>query len=81
MEALSPGHLVVIAVVAIVLFFGWKQLPDLTRGVARSLRIFRTEITGLADDTRTLRADLAESAGEVRAAVPPAANRRRRPHP
>jgi sec-independent protein translocase protein TatA len=78
MEALSPGHLVVIAAVALVLFFGWKQLPDLTRSVGRSLRIFRTEVTGLADDARTVRTDLSASADEIRDVVPPAADRRRR---
>ena len=61
MEALSPGHLVVIAVAAVVLFFGWQQLPDLTRSVARSLRIFRTEVKGLTDDARTVRAEVSES--------------------
>jgi sec-independent protein translocase protein TatA len=83
MEALSPGHLIIIAVVAVVLFFGWKQLPDITRSLGRSLRIFRAEITGLsdlADDAHTLRAELADTAGEARAAVPPTADRRR-PHP
>jgi sec-independent protein translocase protein TatA len=71
MEALSPGHLVVIAVAAVVLFFGWKQLPDLTRSVARSLRIFRTEITGLAEDARTVRAEVSESGVLVTRATAP----------
>jgi Sec-independent protein translocase protein TatA len=33
MEALSPGHLVVIGVVTVVLFFGWRQLPDISRSL------------------------------------------------
>jgi sec-independent protein translocase protein TatA len=47
MEALSPGHIIVLAVVAAVLFFGWRQLPDMSRSLGRSLRIFKTEIKGL----------------------------------
>ena len=46
----TPGHLIVLAIVAGLLFFGWKQLPDMARSAGRSLRIFRTEIKGLADD-------------------------------
>jgi sec-independent protein translocase protein TatA len=34
-----------------VLFFGWKQLPEMSRSLGRSLRIFRTEVKAL-DDTR-----------------------------
>ncbi|MDQ2795900.1 MAG: Sec-independent protein translocase subunit TatA [Actinomycetota bacterium] len=52
MEFFTPGHLVVIAVVALVLFFGWKQLPDMARSVGRSLRVFKTEIKGLNDDDK-----------------------------
>jgi sec-independent protein translocase protein TatA len=51
-ELLSPGHLVVIAILAGVLFFGWKQLPDMARSAGRSLRVFRTEVKGLGDDVR-----------------------------
>ena len=52
MELFTPGHLVVIAVVALVLFFGWKQLPDMSRSVGRSLRIFKTEIKGMGQDDK-----------------------------
>ena len=52
MELFSPGHLVVILVVALVLFFGWKQLPDMSRSVGRSLRIFKTEIKGMGQDDK-----------------------------
>jgi sec-independent protein translocase protein TatA len=50
MELFSPGHLIVLAIIALVLFFGWKQLPDMSRSLGRSLRIFKTEIKGMADD-------------------------------
>ena len=46
----SPGHLIPLLIIAGLVFFGWKQLPDMARSAGRSLRIFRTEIKGLADD-------------------------------
>lgn len=52
MEFFTPGHLVIIAVVALILFFGWKQLPDMARSVGRSLRVFKTEIKGMTDDDK-----------------------------
>src|SRR5207245_2785440 len=47
MELFSPSHLLIVAIVAFVLFFGWKQLPDMSRSLGRSLRVFKTEIKGL----------------------------------
>ena len=52
MEFFSPGHLIVIAIVALVLFFGWKQLPEMSRSLGRSLRIFKTEIKGMSEDDK-----------------------------
>lgn len=43
MRAFEPWHLLVLLVVVLVLF-GGKKLPDLTRGVAQSMRIFKREI-------------------------------------
>ncbi|HET6877263.1 MAG TPA: Sec-independent protein translocase subunit TatA [Jatrophihabitans sp.] len=48
----SPWHWAVVAVVAFVLFFGWKQLPDMSRSLGRSLRIFKTEIKGMGEDDK-----------------------------
>lgn len=39
-----------IIVLLIVLLFGAKKLPDAARGIGRSLRIFKAETKGLADD-------------------------------
>lgn len=45
------GPLEIIAILAVVvLLFGAKRLPDLARGSGRALRIFKTEVKGLADD-------------------------------
>ena len=52
MELFSPGHLIPLLIVAAILFFGWKQLPDMARSAGRSLRIFKSEMKGMADDDR-----------------------------
>lgn len=45
----SPSHWVIIALVVVVLF-GYKRLPEMSRSVGRSLRIFKTEIKGMGQD-------------------------------
>lgn len=49
MEALTPVHLALI-VLAFVLLFGYRKLPDASRSIGRSLRIFRSEMRATADD-------------------------------
>ena len=44
-----PSHWLVLAVVVVVLF-GYKKLPDASRAVGRSLRIFKTEVKGLNEE-------------------------------
>ncbi len=41
---------ILILLLALLLFGGFKKLPDAARGLGRSLRIFKTETKGLADD-------------------------------
>lgn len=48
----APWHWAVVALVAFLLFFGWKQLPDMSRSLGRSLRIFKTEIKGMTEDDK-----------------------------
>jgi sec-independent protein translocase protein TatA len=45
----APSHWVILVIAAVILF-GYKKLPDITRSVGRSLRIFKTEMKGLTDD-------------------------------
>jgi sec-independent protein translocase protein TatA len=45
----SPWHWVVVILV-VLLLFGAKRLPDLARGLGRSLRIIKAETRGLMDD-------------------------------
>jgi len=49
MGEFSVWHLLILAAV-FVLLFGYKRLPDATRSLGRSLRIFKAETRGLHDD-------------------------------
>jgi sec-independent protein translocase protein TatA len=49
-ELFSPGHLIPLLLIAALLFFGWKQLPDMAKSAGKSLRAFRTEVKGMSDD-------------------------------
>lgn len=49
MGALSVWHWAIV-LIALVLLFGSKRLPDAARGVGRSLRIFKSEIKEMTDD-------------------------------
>jgi sec-independent protein translocase protein TatA len=68
----SPWHWAVVIIVGFILFFGWKQLPDMARSLGRSLRIFKTEIKGMTQDDKE-REKAAEKAEEQPPrALPPA---------
>lgn len=58
-----------IIVALILLLFGAKRLPDAARGLGRSLRIFKAETKGLADDAKGA---AATPEVEAQAATPPA---------
>ncbi|MCW2652740.1 MAG: tatA 2 [Mycobacterium sp.] len=45
----GPGHWAVLAV-AMILLFGAKKLPDATRSLGKSLRIFKSELHELQTD-------------------------------
>ncbi len=68
MELFTPGHLLVLAIVVAVLFFGWKQLPDMARSLGRSLRIFKTEIKGMSEDDKK-RAEARDASAAAPAAL------------
>ncbi|BCK55452.1 Sec-independent protein translocase subunit TatA [Nocardia wallacei] len=50
MGSLSPTHWLIIAVLVLVLF-GAKRLPDAARGLGRSLRIFKSEMSEMQSDS------------------------------
>src|SRR5450631_637949 len=62
----SPWKILIIAVVIIVLF-GSKKLPVAARSLGRSMRILKSEVSGLHDD------DEAEQTAAATATVPPTA--------
>jgi len=47
----SPAQLLIIALL-IVLLFGAKRLPDAARGLGRSLRIFKSEVSEMQRDDK-----------------------------
>ena len=49
MRALEPWHFIVL-IVLIAVLFGSKRLPDAARGLGRSLRIFKAEVSELKED-------------------------------
>jgi sec-independent protein translocase protein TatA len=70
MAGLGPLEIGLI-ILAILLLFGYKKLPDASRSLGRSLRIFKGEMKGMKDDDVRTK-DAAKTApvrGEV---LPPA---------
>jgi sec-independent protein translocase protein TatA len=60
-----PSHWIILAVLAIV-FFGYKNLPDMSRSLGRSLRIFKSEMKDLTDEgTATSSSSAPEAAPRV----------------
>ena len=51
MLGLGAPELILI-LVAILLLFGYKKLPDASRSIGRSLRIFKGEMKGMKDDDK-----------------------------
>lgn len=49
---IQAWHLVVLLVVVVVLF-GANRLPDLARSVGQSLKIFKAEVSDLANDDKS----------------------------
>ena len=69
MAGLGVPELLIILVVALLLFGGYKKLPDASRSLGRSLRIFKGEMKGMKeDDVRTKDAAQTTVRGEI---VPP----------
>lgn len=51
MGSLSPWHWAILLIVVTVLF-GAKRLPDAARSLGKSLRIFKSEVRELQNDSR-----------------------------
>jgi sec-independent protein translocase protein TatA len=48
-----------IVILVVILLFGAKRLPDVARGLGRSLRVFKAETEGLRSDGSTVPAETA----------------------
>jgi sec-independent protein translocase protein TatA len=75
MAGLGPLEIGLI-ILAILLLFGYKKLPDASRSLGRSLRIFKGEMKGMKDDdtresVRTK--DAAQTSSPVRGEIVPPA--------
>jgi sec-independent protein translocase protein TatA len=49
LSGIGAPEIIIIALVVLVLF-GYKKLPDASRSIGRSLRIFKGEMKGMKDD-------------------------------
>jgi sec-independent protein translocase protein TatA len=52
-------------ILAILLLFGYKKLPDASRSLGRSLRIFKGEMKGMKDDDARTADPVAPVRGEI----------------
>ncbi len=50
MQNIRGWEIILLVLLALLLFGGFKKLPDAARGIGRSLRIFKAETKGLVDD-------------------------------
>jgi len=66
MGSLSPIHWLIVVLVLVVLF-GAKRLPDASRSIGRSLRIFKSEMKDMGSD-----GDNTDAAQAAAPAAPPA---------
>lgn len=57
---LSPAHITIV-VVALVVLFGWKRLPDMARSLGRSARVFKSEVDELKKDGKPAPSEAARS--------------------
>ena len=61
---------IILIILAVLLLFGYKKLPDASRSIGRSLRIFKGEMKGMKDDD--VRADVrTKDVAETTTVVPP----------
>ncbi|AZG44422.1 Sec-independent protein translocase subunit TatA [Gordonia insulae] len=49
MGAIQPWHIILV-LLAFLILFGSKKLPDAARGLGRSMRIFKSEVKEMQND-------------------------------
>ena len=52
LRGLFEGWHLVILIIVVLLLFGGKRLPDAARGLGRSLRIFKSEVSEMKEEDR-----------------------------
>ncbi|CAN5360297.1 Sec-independent protein translocase subunit TatA [soil metagenome] len=52
-------------ILAVLLLFGYKKLPDASRSLGRSMRIFKGEMKGMKDDDVRTRAEAESVRAEI----------------
>ena len=67
---LPGGWELVLVVLVIMVLFGAKRLPEASRSLGRSMRIFKAETKGLRDDDTTYVATPVAPAASVAPAAP-----------
>ena len=71
---LGPMEIGLIILAALLLFGGYKKLPDASRSLGRSLRIFKGEMKGMKDDDVRTKDAAATTAVRGEIVAPPAAS-------
>ena len=64
MGALKPWHLIIL-VLAFVILFGFKRLPDAARSIGRSMRIFKSEVDEMKAESQSTKGDATSPAGRA----------------
>jgi len=59
-------------ILAVLLLFGYKKLPDASRSLGRSMRIFKGEMKGMKDDDVRTKAEAETVRGQLPTTTPPA---------
>ncbi|MER8100681.1 Sec-independent protein translocase subunit TatA [Kitasatospora sp. NPDC094016] len=68
-NGLEPWHLLVVLAI-VILLFGSKKLPEMARGLGKSMRILKAETKALREDEAPA-ADAAQSAGTAQSTAAP----------
>jgi sec-independent protein translocase protein TatA len=55
----EPSHIAIVVVAALVLF-GGRRLPDAARGMGQAMRIFKSEIKGMQNDDASAKRTVVE---------------------
>ena len=62
---------IILIILAILMLFGYKKLPDASRALGRSLRIFKGEMKGMKSDDDLRSKEAAQATPVVRGEVVP----------